>query len=255
MWDEGEDVTDHLGIVKWEAAIPAELAGQVEGAFPTFIPKTDQERCQNIVPLIFESNEDSEYEVSMKLDGTSCTIYHNNGKFGVCSRNWELKINDANANNSLVRIAHDTLLNVELPRLGNYAIQGELMGPGIQGNREGLKKHELFVFDVYDIDKQRYLTPKERTNFIDSLQRITMNGCGRLWHAPLLNKDGTWRTDPTEADTFTLKDLNVTNVKELLAFAEGPSLSNKIREGLVFKRTDGAFSFKAIANNFLLKEE
>jgi len=43
--EDGADVTDHLGIIKWEPPISAQLAGQVEGNFPSFIRKTDQERC------------------------------------------------------------------------------------------------------------------------------------------------------------------------------------------------------------------
>jgi hypothetical protein len=39
----------------------------------------------------------------------------------------------------------------------------------------------------------------------------------------------------------------------MLKFADGPSLNNKIREGVVFKRLDGKFSFKVISNEFLLK--
>lgn len=44
-FDEGVDVTEVLGIVKYEPPIPAELAGKVKGGFPSFIPKTDEERC------------------------------------------------------------------------------------------------------------------------------------------------------------------------------------------------------------------
>ncbi len=249
------DFSEVLGVVKWEAAIPAELAGQVEGSFPTFIPKTDQERCQNIIPLIFESNVDSQYEVSMKLDGTSCTIYHKDGKFGVCSRNWELKINDENKNNTLVRIAHDTLLNAELPKMGNFAIQGELMGPGIQGNRECLKMHQLFIFDVYDIDKQQYLTPSERANFVNALQALTANGCGRLWHVPVLGEHRIFTTDTLSSLARTLLSRDITTIDQLLQFAEGQSLSHTVREGLVFKRVDGKFSFKVISNRFLLSEK
>jgi hypothetical protein len=290
-----EDFAPLLGIKKWEAPLPAELAGQVEGLFPSFIRKTDQERCQNLVNEIFgyedtkvlidglapeqadqaailggkivvedgkvysirsaKADRSARYEVSMKLDGSSCTIFHNNGEFGVCSRNLQLKINEENASNTFVRIAHDTCLNVNLPKMGNYAIQGELMGPGIQGNRENLKDHELFIFDVFSIDEQRYLTPKERVEFVDRLQRMSMNGCGKLWHVPVLIEDGSWRTDPTEGDLFTLDELNLTNVKELLAFAEGPSLTHPIREGLVFKRIDGGFSFKAISQKYLMNEK
>ena len=44
-------------------------------------------------------------------------------------------------------------------------------------------------------------------------------------------------------------------ISDLLDFAEGKSLNHPIREGLVFKRMDGQFSFKAISNKFLLKEK
>lgn len=43
--EEGLDVTDLLGIVKYEPPIPAQLAGKVKGYFPSFIRKTDEERC------------------------------------------------------------------------------------------------------------------------------------------------------------------------------------------------------------------
>ena len=45
---EGLDVTERLGIIKYEPPIPAELAGQVIGGFPSFIRKTDEERIQNL---------------------------------------------------------------------------------------------------------------------------------------------------------------------------------------------------------------
>jgi RNA ligase (TIGR02306 family) len=41
----GKDVTELLEIKKYEPPVPAELAGKVKGMFPSFIPKTDEERC------------------------------------------------------------------------------------------------------------------------------------------------------------------------------------------------------------------
>lgn len=237
------DFAPFIGVKKWEAPIPTELAGQVEGEFPSFIRKTDQERCQNILHEIFVDNLDSQYEVSVKLDGTSCTIFHNQGKMGVCSRNWELKINEENANNSLVKIMKDLGLDFDLPTMGNFAIQGELMGPGIQGNREKLSQHELFVFDVFNIDEQRYLNPDEREAFIEQLMMKSDIGCKPIRHVPILFRD------------VTLHQLGIDTVDQLLAFAEGPSISHPVREGLVFKRKDGGFSFKAISNSFLTKEK
>lgn len=48
----GADVTDQLGVQKYEPPVPAQLTGQVQGDFPSFIKKTDQERCLSENTLI-----------------------------------------------------------------------------------------------------------------------------------------------------------------------------------------------------------
>lgn len=240
---EGNDLSDFLNIKKFELPIPTQLAGQVGGNFPGFIPKTDQERCQNIGIDIFVKNADSHYEVTMKMDGTSFTGFVKDGVPGVCGRNWELKINDDNATNSLVRMYVDSGLQAALLNFEhNYAVQGELMGYGIQKNREELTAHKLFVFDIYDIDEKRYLTPEQRHAVLTELWNRGMSR-DMVEHAPVLSMG------------VTMAELGLTSVNELLAFAEGPSYHHPIREGLVFKRVDGGFSFKAISNAFLLKEK
>jgi RNA ligase (TIGR02306 family) len=56
------DISERIGIQKWEAPIPASLSGDVEGVFPTVVPKTDQERCLSGETLI-----DTEYgKISIK---------------------------------------------------------------------------------------------------------------------------------------------------------------------------------------------
>ena len=138
---EEMDFTEALGIEKWEPVIPAALAGQVKGPFPSFIPKTDQERIQNLVDEVFNTpeNAEAEYEISVKLDGSSMTAYFRDNELGVCSRNLELKINDENKDNAFVRTFRNSGLMDAFLRVGrNIAVQGELMGPGIQGNREQL---------------------------------------------------------------------------------------------------------------------
>jgi RNA ligase (TIGR02306 family) len=239
----GADVTEDLGIKKWEATIPAELAGQVRGNFPAFIPKTDQERCQNLGHDIFVENANSHYEVTMKMDGTSFTAYNRDGETGVCGRNWELQINDDNASNTLVRMFVDSGLQAALLEFGlNYAVQGELMGPAIQGNREAFTAARLFIFDIYDIDGSRYLNPVDRHRVITELWNRGLNR-DVVQHVPVLSMG------------VTLHELGISSIGELLAFAEGPSFVHPVREGLVFKRDDGGFSFKAISNAFLLKEK
>lgn len=237
---DGMDVTELLGVKKWEPEIPAEIAGQVKGAFPSFIRKTDQERCQNLEHEIFVENAGARYEVTTKLDGTSCTIYWYNGELGVCGRNWELKVNDENAHNALIRAAFDNLFNISLARIGrNVALQGEVIGPGIQKNREQLKKAQFHIFDIFDIDRGEQMPPAERMAFIDDL----MTTWPLVLHVPVMYEN------------VSLEELGIDTIDALLEFADGPSLNNMVREGLVFKRLDGGFSFKAIANSYLLRHK
>ncbi len=243
FFDQGADLTEFLGVEKFELPIPSELAGQARGNFPGFIPKTDQERCQNLGADIFVKNKDSQYEITMKLDGTSFTAYHFGELDGVCSRNWDLEINDDNAGNSFVRMYIDSGLQEVLRKYGkNLAVQGELMGPGILQNREKLFAQKLFIFDMYDIDKGEYLTPEDRRNTLIELYALGLKE-EMVAHAPILSY------------TATVASLGITSIDQLLQFAEGTSIVHAIREGVVFKRIDGKFSFKVISNKFLLKEE
>ena len=224
---EGEEVTEELNIQKWERPINPQLAGLAMGNFPSFIPKTDQERIQNIKHVLEDPYE--RYEVTIKLDGSSFTAYHRDGEVGVCSRNLELKPSDDNA---FWHVARKYGVLELLAARGNYAIQGELIGPGIQGNQEKLEDLELYVFDVFDIDAQSYLTAEKRYNFLTDTD---------LYHVPIIS--------PYTAVPQTLE--------KVLAMAEGPSLNPKAnREGLVFKSTrNPELSFKAISNSWLLKEK
>ena len=233
---EGQDLTEMLDIKKWEPIIDASLSGLVKGSFPSFIRKTDQERCQNLVNEIFE-DLDAKYEVSLKMDGASVTYYHYNGEIGACSRNLELKVTDENASNSIVKILKESKLFDKISALGNIAIQGEIMGPGIQGNRENLRNTIFYVFDMLDLNTGEYLGAQQRKEIINKLASMGVY----LSHVPVY------------MEAISLRTMGISNVDELLAKAEGPSLVNPVREGLVFKRLDGKFSFKAISNKYLLK--
>jgi len=240
----GNDLTELLDVQKYEAPIPAELSGQVKGNFPGFIRKTDQERCQNLARDIFVDNKDSRWEITMKLDGSSFTGYRKDEATGVCGRNWDLDINEKNEHNSLVRMFIDSGLQQALRDLGlNIAVQGELMGPGIQKNRENFASHKLFVFDIFNIDQGEYIGPKERRTILKNLYDLGLNE-NMVAHVPVIAYEAEL------CDT-----LGIIDVDGLLFLADGPSINHAIREGIVFKRLDGKFSFKAISNKFLLKEE
>ena len=225
---EGMDVSELLNIKKWEKPMNAQLAGLCKGNFPSQIPKTDQERVQNLTAEI-GAGQGSFYEVTEKLEGSSMTCYLIDGEFGVCSRNLDLKRDE---NNAFWKAATQNGIEEKMRKFGNdFAIQGELIGPGIQDNIYKLSETKFYVFDVYDIADGRYLNPQDRRELIDVMG---------LNHVPVLN---------------TCYVLNAT-VEQILNSAEGQSVLAKTeREGIVFKHVNGGMTFKAISNKYLLGEK
>lgn len=251
--EDGADVTDHLGIIKWEPPISAQLAGQVEGNFPSFIRKTDQERVQNCYSeMAFLDNHQHggiDWIIEEKLDGSSCTVFVDfktdvaSGLYevGVCSRNFQLKINEENKDNTFIKTVTDAGYLEHIHKLGqSIAIQGELCGPGIQGNKYKLEHPVFFVFDVYLNRQCRYATREERWGILQSL--ITLGV--KVDQVPHLG-------------STKIPD----SIQECLAMADGDSKINPKakREGIVFKTRDviegQVVSFKAISNAFLLQEK
>ena len=229
---EGDDVTESLNIKKYEPPIPASLSGQVRGSFPSSIPKTDQERIQNLSDRLEDwKSRGYHWEVTEKLDGTSMTVFlERDGRFGVCGRNWELSETD---DNSLWKAARAGDLEAKLRKLGKaLAIQGELIGEGIQGNPYKLKGQRFYVYDVYDIADTRYWSAMDRQHLVAQLG---------INHVPLIG------SGELDAD-----------VPKLWEWAEGKSnlCDTTEREGLVYKCIeDPKISFKCISNLFLLREK
>lgn len=236
------DVTDLYGVVKWDPPMPASLGGKARGYFPSFIPKTDQERVQNLADKVFTPMwQEDTWEVTTKMDGSSCTIYRKDGKVGICSRNLELDIDSPeNVDNTFVRTVIDSGLYDIMKNFDDMegiAFQAELMGPGIQGNQEGLQESALFIFDVYDIKFGNYMNGYIRSSFYNVLVDRGVNQY-RVMQAPLQGY-------------FKLEDIGKT-MEELLAFAEGPSYNSAVREGVVLKSlTNPSRSFKIISNTWL----
>lgn len=263
---EGDDVTDFLWIQKWESPELAGTNVSAKGNFPSFIRKTDQERVQNLTkgnitdvqrralsnafaeakklgipvnqtthyaaanhrfPELYQ-RYGSTFEVTVKMDGSSCTVYVKDGVRGVCSRNIDLKEDDANA---FWAIAKKNSLHEKIEASGrNLAIQGELVAPNIQSNWEKVNEPQFHCFSIWDIDKQAYLLPEERRQMCKALS---------IPHIKVLDEN------------FVLNH----SCDELLEMAEGPGVNPNVkREGLVFKSNTEDFSFKAISNSYLLKK-
>ena len=209
--------------------------------WPSWVQKTDEERVQNM-PWILEDK--GEWVVTEKIDGTSTTFTMKRSKFGknkmyVCSRNvcfdtvdkpcyydtnvyWEMakKYNIYDVLSKLL----DRFTNAEW-----VTIQGETYGEGIQKRNYSLKGHEFAIFNLITSDKGR-LGTKE---MVYELGNICDVPC-----VPILN-------------TITFDGLTV---EKLLEMADGNSVIDGLpREGFVLRSLDGAWSFKAVSNNYLLK--
>ena len=229
LLEVGMDVTNLLGISKYEPPIPAELSGKVKGLFPSFLRKTDEERIQNLSDE-YENLKQHKFYVTEKLDGSSATFYSKDGVFGVCSRNLELLETEGN---TFWKVARELKLEEWLTSQDvNYSIQGELIGESMQGNPYKIKGQTVGFFNAFNIDTQEYLGLEEFEKLISSMG---------LKSVPILDRE------------FTLPD----TIDELLTYADEKSVlnSNFDREGVVIRSLDRKISFKVISNKFLLSEK
>jgi len=237
--DEGADVTDLLGIMKWEPPLSISNSGRVKGGFPGFLPKTDETRVQVLEPVLTRHRGKTFY-VTEKLDGMSFTAFLRQGVYGICSRN--LLMDETDESNVMVRVARGVKLEEKLrtarERLGHdLAIQAEVIGPGIQKNKYAMAATTLRVFNVLNVDTFRLL---DHPDALALVAELGLDGVPQL---------GTIILDHS--------------IDELIAFSEGTSVLNpKVqREGVVLRPlveendedVGGRLSFKAINPKFLLK--
>lgn len=225
---EGFDLTDILGIRKYERPLPKEMYTRAKGSIPSYIEKTDEERIQNLYSC-YEELKTKSYYLTEKLDGSSITIYKFEGKIGVCSRNIELLENDRDRYWDTVK-SLDIISKLKNLPLDNIAIQGELLGEGINKNKYALHSNDIYFFTLFDISTSKKLHKKvlERVIFSMGLNIV-----------------------PIIEENYKLPD----TLEELLLLAEGSSILNPLtnREGLVIRTYDNQTSFKVISNKYLLK--
>lgn len=236
---DAADLTAELKILNYDDLRSEQLLkknGNQKGVFPSFIPKTDEERIQNIWGDI---PKDQLCEVTEKLEGMSATYFFNasaEGSFayGVCSRNYEMKDDESSV---WSRVGKELNLENRLRNRGTFmALQGELVGPGIEGNIYQLAKTEFRVYAIYDILLQQYFTPEERYKICAELG---------LLHVPIL----------AHQVNLTMYD-NSEGLDKLLEYADGISeLNHRVsREGVVYKAINGCCHFKVKSNAYLLEQ-
>jgi RNA ligase (TIGR02306 family) len=238
-YEVGDDVTDLLGIIKYEPPAPAGMSGMVKGPFPGFLPKTDETRVQ-VLEHVLQQYRGQTFFITEKLDGTSFTAFLRDDQFGLCSRN--LWLDETDSSNLFVRLAQTLNLPEKLRRIrDNFgfqpAIQGEVIGPGIQKNKYGLGHVDLRVFSLIDIDQYSLV---DREIMLSAMEQAGLTSVPQLGEIVLGH-----------------------TIDELVEMAIGRSQlnANAHREGLVFRPAQevheatlgGRLSFKVINPQFLLK--
>ncbi len=202
--------------------------------FPSFIPRTEEERLQNI-PDVLKELAGQPVIVTRKEDGCSASFALNAGRVYICSRNniWNKR---TKASSQVYTIAEKYKLPEALKQLGrNIGIQGEIVGPGISENRLGLKDKEFRVFNVFDIDAQAYLGHAE---MLEVCQKLGLNTVPVVY------------TGTLPADWLTVED--VLKYVETIKYTETCPA-----EGIVVKTNrpapDKRISFKLVSNLYLTK--
>ena len=220
-------------------------------AWPEWVVKTDEERVQNM-PWILEDK--SEWFATEKIDGTSTTFtmkdWGRKREFFICSRNvcfntpekmeagaWY----DTNVYQEMgIKYDIENVLAALMEyfnKIGTGAVdfvtlQGETYGAGIQKRDYSLTDHDFMAFNVivkYEDEAPRRLNPREMTDLLAD------------YGVPCV---------PIVDEHFVMPD----TVDELLAIATDASkVDGGMREGLVFRSIDGAKSFKAVSNEFLMR--
>lgn len=249
----------YYGVLKYEP-VDTTVAGNAEtaGSFPWYMPKTDEDRIQNVYNKYNSLYKDVEFEATMKLEGSSISIayvsdddkrlekldsidYPYNYEYGqvvVCSRNLALKYSPE----SKFWLGAESL---DMPaKIKRYCedsgrqldFQGELMGPGIQGNIEKFDSYQVFVYRIWDIDNQCELSPVDVDKICFSLG---------FKQAPRLFVSKVFEHFET--------------LEDFLATSEIPSINAKQAEGIVYKSVENVngrqIHFKVINNKYLLKQQ
>lgn len=237
----GQDVTELLGVRKWEIEERATTSGNVIGNLPYDVPHTDETRVQ-AEPSLIQAFAGLEYYISTKMDGTSCSISIDEDDFHVTGHNYEYKDDDSS---SFYRFVKERGYNNSLRNFFEASgdkvitVQGEFCAPGIQRNRLRLIKPEWYVFTVRE-DGQRVGL---------SRMKEVCEACG-------------FEMVPIEEVGTDLPSKYPT-VEALLARADGEYPNGGKKEGIVIRTTEpvyneiigGPLSMKCVSNKYLLKNE
>ncbi len=236
-----QDVTDVLGVKKWEVEEFATTGGTVAGTLPRDVPHTDETRVQTN-PELIHAFDGLEYYISTKMDGSSHSIGIDENGFHATGHNYEYKDDGKCAFYELIKTRGYRERLEKLAHERGYTtltVQGEFCGPGIQKNRLRLTKPEWYVFTIR--------VDGERVGLNAMLEICDALG---MEHVPI---EEVGENLPEKYST----------VEALLDRADGEYPNGGKKEGIVIRPTEPVFcplisaslSMKVVSNKYLLKND
>ena len=243
----GSDVTELLGVKKWEIEERATTGGTVIGSLPYDVPHTDETRVQS-EPDLIQAFAGLEYYISTKMDGSSHSLSLDENGFHVCGHNYEYKDDGSSSFYEFVKSkdyensmrhyveAHDYDVS---DLINTLTIQGEFCAPGIQKNPLKLSRPEWYVFTIRVNGKRLGLREMEELCEILNMPMVPIEEVGEDL--------------PSKYPT----------VEALLERADGEYPNGGKKEGIVIRTTEpvycelisGPLSMKVVSNKYLLKND
>jgi RNA ligase (TIGR02306 family) len=165
--EDGIDVTNHLGVKKYNKPIPPELDGQMLGAMPGIIIQTDETNLRTW-PSALDELYGRPFYITRKDDGTSSTFFTRGDEFGVCGRTIQYVESETNGFWRMARkyAIADAIRKQFYDR--SIVLQGEVVGPGIQSNHLDLLEMEFHLFNIYDLNSRYYFPFEETKQFCEN---------------------------------------------------------------------------------------
>ena len=240
---EGTDVTELLGVRKFEMPEMAMSGGTAIGELPGNVPNTDETRIQE-VPELLQEFGDLEYYISTKIDGSSHSVSIDENGVHFMGHNYEYKPDNKcnfyqHIKKAYPALAEDMTEYMKKNGYSSVVVQGEYAGPGIQENKLKLKAPKWFVFDVR-VNGQR--VPLD--DMLRAVERFNLT--------PV----------PIEERGKRLSERYPT-IEALLERADGEYPSGGKKEGIVIRPAEPVYSsllgtdlsMKVINNKYLLKQK
>jgi RNA ligase (TIGR02306 family) len=240
-YEEGEEVTELLGVTKYEPPVEFSV-GDTAGSFPChYIPETDEIRVAS-KPEVLEELRGLPYVIRQKCDGSSMTSLFDPAEqtMMVCSRSLAKKRPvEGNTPCAFWKAALKYKLEELFQTFPEYGIQMELVGEKIQKNRMGIVGHEVRVFNIAHLPSRKYVDDDEFERLMGEFQKISPN----LTACKVIERGDNFQ--------HTLESLQAISIHKYDSGKQAEGIVIRPQKEMYSRVLGGRLSFKQINPEFL----